>query len=81
MRYPGHLGSHGINYAEREQDVKEIYRGSLNASGLLDKYGIDYVLISPEERNTLTPNETYFSHFPVAAESGQYKVYDVRPQR
>jgi hypothetical protein len=81
MRYPGHLGSHGINYAEREKDVKEIYRGGLNASRLLDKYGIDYVLISPEERNTLTPDESYFSHFPVAAESGQYKVYDVRQQQ
>jgi hypothetical protein len=81
MRYPGHLNSHGINYSEREKDVKEIYRGGLAASGLLDKYKIDYVLISPEERNTLTPNESYFSHFPVAAESGQYRVYDVRQQR
>jgi hypothetical protein len=80
MRYPGHLGSHGINYAEREQDVKEIYRGGPTALSLFAKYGIDYVLISPEERNALTPNETYFSHFPVAAELGQYKVYDVRPR-
>jgi hypothetical protein len=44
----------------------------------MEKYGIGYVLISPEERNTLTPNEGYFSRFPVVAEFGQYKVYDVR---
>ena len=78
MRYTGHLGSHGINYGEREKDLKQIYRGGPGAAMLMDKYGIDYVLISPEERNTLTPNEGYFARFPVVADFGQYKVYDVR---
>jgi len=35
-------------------------------------------LISPEEMNTLSPNEKYYSQFPVVAQSGKYKVYDVR---
>ena len=78
IRYPGHLGSHGIDYGERERDVKQIYRGGPQAAILMDKYGIDYVLISPEERNTLTPNEQYFLRFPTVADFGQYKVYDVR---
>ena len=78
IRYPGHLGSHGIDYGERERDVKQIYRGGPEAVTLLDKYGIDYVLISPEERNTLTPNEGFFARFPMVADFGQYKVYDVR---
>jgi hypothetical protein len=78
MRYPGHLGSHGIDYGEREKDVKEMYRGGKTATELFAKYGIDYVLVSPEERNTLTPAESYFSRYPVVAEFGQYKVYDVR---
>jgi hypothetical protein len=78
MRYPGHLGSHGIDYGEREKDVKEMYRGGKTATELFAKYGIDYVLVSPEERNTLTPNESYLSRYPVVAEFGQYKVYDVR---
>lgn len=78
MRYTGHLGSHGIDYGEREKDLKQIYRGGPQAAALMEKYGIDYVLVSPEERNTLTPNEAYFSRFPVVAEFGQYKVFDVR---
>ncbi|MGQ0542811.1 MAG: hypothetical protein ACT4O9_13310 [Blastocatellia bacterium] len=78
MRYPGHLSSHGIDYRQREDDVKQMYRGGPAALGLLEKYGIDYVLISPEERNTLAPNEEFFKRFPVIAEAGQYKVYKVK---
>jgi hypothetical protein len=78
MRYPGHLGSHGIDYAERERDLKTIYSGSANAEELMRKYGIEYVLISPEERALVTPNERFFSKFPVVAEAGQYKVYKVK---
>ncbi|MEO8648810.1 MAG: hypothetical protein ABI539_06555 [Acidobacteriota bacterium] len=78
MRYTGHLSSHGIDYSARESDVKRIYRGGAAADQLMEKYGIEYVLISPEEKNTLSPNEMYFSKFPVTAESGAYRVYKVR---
>ena len=81
MRYPGHLSSHGIDYQQREQDVKQIYRGGPAALGLMEKYGIEYVLVSPEEKNGLAPNEAFFFQFPVVAEVGQYKVYDVRQKR
>lgn len=78
MRYSGHLSSHGIDYSKRESDVRSIYRGGPQATALIREYGIEFVLISPEERNTLAPNESYFAQFPVIAESGQYKVYRVR---
>jgi hypothetical protein len=78
MRYPGHLSSHGIDYVGRENDVKTIYSGGPQAQELLNKYGVDYVLISPEERSSLRANEGFFNKFPVAAEVGQYKVYKVR---
>jgi uncharacterized membrane protein len=78
MRYPGHLASHGIDYGQRESDVKMIYAGGPQAEELMKKYGIDYVLISPEERSSLRPNEMYFNRFPVLAEAGQYKIYKVR---
>jgi uncharacterized membrane protein len=77
MRYPGHLGSHGIDYGVRESDVKRIYQGVPEASALMDKYGIGYVIVSPEERS-LNVNEQFFSRFPVAAESGAYRVYRIR---
>ena len=78
MRYPGHLASHGIDYGPRENDVKMIYAGGPQADELLSKYGIDLVLISPEERNTLRANEDFFKKFPVAAQFGQYSLYKVR---
>ncbi len=78
MRYPGHLSSHGIDYREREDDVRQMYRGGPPAIGLLEKYGIEYVLISPEERSTLMPDEEFFRRYPVIAEAGQYKVYKVK---
>ncbi len=78
MRYPGHLGSYGIDYGPREADVKQIYQGGPNADALLKKYDIEYVVMSPEERYVLKPNEEFFKKFPIIAESGQYKVYKVK---
>ena len=78
MRYPGHLGSYGIDYGEREQDVKRIYAGGPMADTLLQKYNIEYVLISPYERNDMKANEEFFKKFPIVAEAGQFKVYKVK---
>ena len=78
MRYPGHLGSYGIDYGPREQDVRSIYAGSPTADALLAKYNIEYVLISPYERNDMKANEAFFKKFPIVAESGQFKVYKVK---
>ena len=77
MRYSGHLSSYGIDYRERENDVKKIYAGDATAELLMQKYGIEYVIVSPEERGNLTVNDAYFSKFPVAAEAGQYRIYKV----
>ena len=77
MRYSGHLSSYGIDYRERESDVKKIYAGDATAEILMRKYNIEYVIVSPEERGNLTVNEAYFSKFPVAAEAGQYRIYKV----
>jgi hypothetical protein len=78
MRYSGHLSSHGIDYLPREGDVRHIYQGGGVAEVLLRKYDIEYVLVSPEERNTLQANEQFFQRFPVTAESGEYRVYKVK---
>lgn len=77
MRYPGHLSSHGIDYQQREEDVKRMYRGGPDALGLLEKYGIEYVVTSPEERS-LTPNEAFFARFPIVAQYGDYRVYKIK---
>ena len=78
MRFTGHLWSHGIDYGQREKDVKDIYAGGPTSDQLIRQYGIDYVIISPEERASVSPNEQYFQKFPVIAEAGQSRVYKVR---
>ena len=78
MRYSGHLSSHGIDYSPRETEVKQIYQGGGSAELLLKKHDVEYVLISPEERNTLKANEEFFKKYPILAESGQYRVYKIK---
>jgi hypothetical protein len=77
MRFPGHLWSHGIDYSERESDVKKMYAGGPTADELIRKYEIDYIILSPEERGSVAPNEDYFRKFPVVARAGQDTVYKV----
>lgn len=77
MRYPGHLSSHGIDYSGRESDLKAIYAGGPLARHLLQKYNVDFVLISPEERSMLQINDRFFADFPVSAAVGDYKLYKV----
>ena len=77
MRYTGNLYSYGIDYGERESDLKKIYQGGPQADTLLAKYDIDYVLVSQEE-SQLAPNQSYLSKFPVVAEAGSARVYKVR---
>ncbi len=78
MRYIGHLSSHGIDYGPREDEVKRIYEGGGVADIFLKKAEIEYVLISPEERNSLSANEEFFKKYPVVAEAGQYRVYKIK---
>jgi hypothetical protein len=78
MRYSGHLSSHGIDYGPREDDVRRIYQGGGVADILLRKYDVDYVLISPEERDSMRANDAFFAKYPVAAEAGQYRVYKIK---
>ena len=77
MRYNGHLSSYGIDYGPREDEVKRIYAGAPDADALLQKNKIEYIVVSPEERGNLTVNENFFKKFPVLAEVGQYRVYQV----
>jgi hypothetical protein len=86
MRYVGHLSSHGIDFEPRENDLKRIYQGDATAEIFLKKHGIEYVIISPEERAyfeqiALPLNEEFFQKYPVIAESGEYKIYKVKSEK
>jgi hypothetical protein len=79
MGYPGHLWTHGLNYSQREIDVKTIYKGDSQMMEPLIRLGVDYVLVGPIERLELAPDETPFgSRYPVVIDYAGYRVYQVK---
>ena len=77
MRYVGHLTSYGIDFKDRENDLKRIYAGDRAAEILIRKYGIDYIIVTPEERRWTNVNEEFLKKFKLLAQSGENKVYKV----
>jgi hypothetical protein len=79
MGYPGHLWTHGLNYSQREIDVKMIYKGDSQMIEPLSRLGVDYVIVGPAERLELAPDETPFGKlYPVVIDHAGYHVYQVK---
>jgi len=86
LGYPGSIWSRGLHYGLRESDIRQIYSGSPEALSLMRRYKINYVLLSPLERdylngNNLSVNENFWSQFPVIAQSGEYRLYKIGSPR
>lgn len=79
MGYPGHIWTHGIDSGPREADIKRIYAGSPNAPALLAKYGVDYVVVDPQERSVMPVNDAFFSRYQEVTTVGEYHLYKVAP--
>lgn len=77
LGYTGYIWAHGLPYADREADIKRIYAGEDGALELLERYGIEYILVTPLERGGLTVNDAFFEQFTTVGESGEYKLYEV----
>jgi hypothetical protein len=80
MGYPGHIWTHGLEFAQRETDIKRIYAGAPNAEQLLQQYGIEYAVVGPLERNVLQVNEQFFSRFEKVGDVGGYQLYKIKRQ-
>jgi len=79
MGYWGQLWVSGIPYEERQREVGEIYKLSTEGEALIREYGVDYVVIGPDERASLGANEAaYATRFPVVVTTDEWRVYDVR---
>ena len=79
MGYPGWLFSYGIDYSQRERDLRAIYALAANTPALLDRYQIDYVVIGPNERQNFKPNvEAYRGRYQRIISTGNYEVFKVR---
>ena len=78
MGYPGHIWTHGLEFVQREGEIKRIYLGTPDAMQLLNNYGVDYAVIGPLERIVSPPNEQFFSRFEKVEQVGDYSLYKIR---
>ena len=77
MGYPGHIWTHGLEFAQREAEIKRIYAGAPDAEQLLRNYKVDYVVVGPLEKNVLTVNEQFFLRYQKVGEVGEYRLYKI----
>ena len=78
MGYPGHIWTHGLEFMQRESEIKRIYLGSVDADQLLRTYGIEYAVVGPQEGIVTHVNEQFFTRFEKVGEVGGYKLYKIK---
>lgn len=77
LGYPGHIWTHGLEYAPRESEIKRIYAGGPDAEELLRKNRASYVVVGPLERNASFVNDQFFTRFTIVGEVGDYRLYKI----
>ena len=77
MGYPGHISSHGIEYQERQSEIRRIYAGAPDAESLLAKYNVEYVVVGPHEQRELPVNEEFFKRYRLVGETGEYRLFKI----
>jgi len=80
MGYPGHIWTHGLEFVQRETEIKRIFAGSTDAISLIDHYKVDYAVVGPQERNITPVNDRFFTRFEKIGEVGGYELYKVKGQ-
>jgi hypothetical protein len=82
MGYPGHIGSHGIKYQDRQLEIEQIYAGAPDAGALMSKYGVEYIVVGPQERREMAVrherlDESFFMRYQLVGEIGEYRLYKI----
>jgi hypothetical protein len=76
--YGGWLFSEGIDYAQREADVRAVFALAPDVKDLVAKYNLDYVVIGPGERREFSPDVNAFrSRFPLIVATAEYQIFQV----
>ena len=78
MGYPGHIWTHGLEFQQRESEIRRIYLGSPDAEQLIRNYGIEYAVVGPQEDIVTHVNEQFFTRFEKVGEVGGYKLYKIK---
>jgi hypothetical protein len=78
--YPGWLWTYGLrDYARKQADEAAILRGDQNTPDLVDRYGVNYVLIGPQElAPSRAASQAYWQrNGTLVYSNGEYFVYRV----
>lgn len=78
MGYPGHIWTHGLQFMQREGEIKRMYLGTPDAQQLMRNYNVDYAVVGPLERQVVPVNERFFSQFEKVGQVGEYSLYKIR---
>ena len=82
MGFRGWLWSYGIDYSEREREIRAMYSGKSEADALFNKYHVRYAVLSPSARNNFGANELLFLlKYNMVMKDGDTRVYDVSSPR
>lgn len=67
---------HGLPYQEAEADIVRMYDDPTNRD-LLEKYGVDYILVGPSERYSydIMDDSVFSSNYELIHEEGDYHLY------
>jgi len=76
--FSGWLWSYGLDYWQREADVKKMYEEEEMIEKLLKNYGVDYVLIGPDEKGEFEViDEFYINQYELVYNQEGYQIYKV----
>ena len=76
--YPGWLWTYGLpDYVQKGDDDKRILDGDASTSDLVSKYGVDYVMIGPQEIPLGASRAYWDEHGTLVYDNGEYAVYRV----
>jgi hypothetical protein len=78
LGYPGHIWSQGLDAGGREAEIRAIYAGTADAPGLIARYGVDYILVGPQEREWTLVNDEALSRYSLTAADGDNRLWKVR---
>jgi len=76
--YPGWLWTYGLpDYVQKGQDLKRILGGDPSTPDLVRRYGVDYVMIGPQEIPRGASRAYWDTHGTLVYDNGEYAVYKV----
>ena len=76
--YPGWLWTRGINYSEREGDIKSFYLDPFGYKNVISKYNVKYILFDLQSIYDYHANQSTFDReFTEVFSEGQYRLYKI----